>query len=167
MSNCKDAIRFSLKNDSHSSTEKNRNRLEKRVVEVYNNNNDFIVDAKWENYIKTIICVTRDVSVFNTKTKQYEDRSETAIHIANFKVDALNAGEIVRNHWYIENKNHHVRDVSMKEDESRIRINPENMAAIRSFALNILRNNNVKNIAGELYENSLDYYSLYSYQQFI
>jgi hypothetical protein len=55
----------------------------------------------------------------------------------------------------------------LKEDESRIRVNPENMSALRSFALNILRINKIENIKGEIYENSLDYYSLYSYQQFI
>jgi len=55
----------------------------------------------------------------------------------------------------------------LKEDESRIRINPENISTIRSFALNILRKNKVKNIKGELYENSLDFFNLYSYQQFI
>jgi len=55
----------------------------------------------------------------------------------------------------------------LKEDESRIRVNPENISALRSFALNILRKNKIENIKGELYENSLDYYSLYSYQHFI
>jgi hypothetical protein len=29
-----------------------------------------------------------------------------------------------RNHWGIENKNHHVRDVTMGEDKFRIRTNP-------------------------------------------
>ena len=64
-------------------------------------------------------------------------------------------------------KDHHVRDVTLKEDESRIRVNPENIAALRSFALNVLRINDVGNIKGELYVNSLDYYNLYSYQHFI
>lgn len=167
LSNSKDVIQFSLANNIHTSTEKHRNRIETRTIEVYNNNNLFIADAQWNEYVKTIVCVRREVCVLNTKTKKYEDRSETAIHVANFIVNAQKAGEIVRNHWSIENKDHHVRDVSLNEDESRIRINPENMSTIRSFALNILRNNKVKNIAGELYENSLDYYNLYSYQQFI
>ena len=68
---------------------------------------------------------------------------------------------------YIENKDHHVRDVTLREDESRIRVNPGNMSTIRSFALNVLRKNNTKNIKGELCKNSLDLYSLYSYKQFI
>ena len=55
----------------------------------------------------------------------------------------------------------------MKEDFSRIRSNLDNIARLRSTALNVLRKNNVKNVAGELYENSLDYYKLYSYKHFI
>jgi predicted transposase YbfD/YdcC len=82
-------------------------------------------------------------------------------------LDAKQAHSLIRKHWFIENKDHHVRDVVLKEDESRIRSKPENMSTIRSFALNILRYNNIKNIRGELYENSLDYSALYSYQQFI
>lgn len=50
---------------------------------------------------------------------------------------------------------------------SRIRKKPGNVAILRSFSLNVLRKNNVSNIKGELYENSLDYYKLYSYKHFI
>ena len=74
---------------------------------------------------------------------------------------------LIRSHWLIENSNHYVRDVSMLEDFSRIRINPDNMARIRSFALNIMRKNNVENIKGEMYENSLCFNKLYSYKHFI
>ncbi len=34
----------------------------------------------------------------------------------------------------------------MNEDKSRIRVKPQNMARIKSFALNIMRSNKVKNI---------------------
>lgn len=90
-----------------------------------------------------------------------------AVYVSNHKLTAEQGSGLIRKHWFIENKDHHVRDVTFKEDESRIRVNPENMSALRSFALNILRKNEIENIKGEIYENSLDYYSLYSYQQFI
>lgn len=67
---------------------------------------------------------------------------------------------IIRGHWSIENKNHYVRDVAMKEDKSRIRVNPQNMAIILSFALNILRYNGVKNIENRLYGNALNFKKL-------
>jgi len=39
-------------------------------------------------------------------------------------------------HWLVENSNHYVRDVTMLEDSSRIRINAHIFAKLRSFALN-------------------------------
>ena len=117
--------------------------------------------------LKEAICVERQTSVFNTKEKAYKDKSEAAVYIANYKVDATQSNSLIRKHWHIENKDHHVKDTTLREDESRIRVNPENMSTIRSFALNILRKNNIENSKGELYENSLDLYALYSYKHFI
>lgn len=127
----------------------------------------FICDKQWSQYIESVICVERQTSVFNTKEKAYRDRSEVAVYIANYKVGATQSNSLIRKHWYIENKDHHVRDATLREDESRIRVNPGNMSTIRSFALNVLRKNKVENIRGELYENSLDLYNLYNYQHFI
>ena len=61
-----------------------------------------------------------------------------------------------REHWSIENKDHYVRDVAMKEYLSRIRINAHVFAKLRGFALNILRKNDVDNISHELYKNSMN-----------
>ena len=164
---CMDIIRFSKPESCCQTLEKARDRIEERSTSVYHNQMQFISDVQWSRYIKSVICVERQTSVFNTKEKTYKDRSEVAVYIANYKVDATQSNSLIRKHWYIENKDHHVRDVTFREDESRIRVNPENMSTIRSFALNILRKNNIENIKGELYENSLDLYNLYSYQHFI
>jgi len=160
-------IRFSSANDVHIEQDSHRNRLENRTVTTYDNSNRLIEDAQWEQYLKTIIRVERKVDVFDTTTKKYVDRSEISIYVTNFILSAQEAAKYIRNHWHIENRNHHVRDVSLKEDHSRIRVNPQNMAVIRSFALNVLRRNKVENIYEALYENSLDYYRPYCYQQFI
>ena len=162
-----DIIRFSKPQSYCQSSGKARNRIEKRSTSVYHNQVQFICDEQWSSYIESVICVERQTSVFNTKEKAYKDRSEVAVYIANYKVDATQSNSLIRKHWHIENKDHHVRDTTLREDESRIRVNPENMSTIRSFALNILRKNNIENIKGELYENSLDLYALYSYKHFI
>ena len=60
---------------------------------------------------------------------------------------------IIRDHWGIENKNHYVKDVSMNEDNSRIRKNPHIFASLRTISLNILRANKVKNIKNKLFQN--------------
>lgn len=167
LQNCQDIIRFSEPECVFRQTEKGRNRIENRDVSVYGNEKQFIEDRQWDRHIKSIICVQRQTSIFDTKEKKHKDRDEVAVYVSNHKLTAEKGAGLIRKHWFIENKDHHVRDTTLKEDESRIRVNPENMSALRSFALNILRINKIENIKGEIYENSLDYYSLYSYQQFI
>lgn len=44
----------------------------------------------------------------------------------------------------------------MGEDKSRIRKNPQNMAKLRSLALNMMRKKKVENIEAETYKNSLN-----------
>lgn len=55
----------------------------------------------------------------------------------------------LRGHWAIENRVHHVRDVTQREDASRIRTGhgPQVMAALRNTANNIARLNGHNNIA--------------------
>ena len=47
----------------------------------------------------------------------------------------------VRKHWYIENKNHYVLDVSFGEDACQISKGnaPENIAILRRLILNMLK----------------------------
>jgi predicted transposase YbfD/YdcC len=60
--------------------------------------------------------------------------------------------KILRAHWVIENRLHFVRDTSFREDASKIRTGhgPENMATLRSFAINQLRTAGHTNIAAGL-----------------
>ena len=55
--------------------------------------------------------------------------------------DAEGLGTIVRGHWSIENRLHWVLDVSLREDQSRIRKGsaPEAAAILRHIVLNLLR----------------------------
>ena len=55
----------------------------------------------------------------------------------------------------IENRDHHVRDRILREDDSRIRRQPGIFARLRSFALNILRANGVGNVSEAIYTNAL------------
>lgn len=75
---------------------------------------------------------------------------------------ARKMSKIIRNHWGIENKNHYVKDVSLKEDSSRIRINAGIFATFRGFALNTLRANESQNIKGHIYCNTLDLSNCFS-----
>ena len=165
--NCQDIIRFTKSNEIFEEEEKNRSRIETRKVSIFNDSLNFIDDDEWKNYIKTVVFIERQTMIFDTKAKGFVSRNENSFYIVNIKLNAQQANYSIRNHWAIENSNHYVRDIAMCEDFSRIRKNPDNIARLRSFALNVLRKNKVNNIKGELYKNSLDYYRLYTYQHFI
>jgi predicted transposase YbfD/YdcC len=66
--------------------------------------------------------------------------------------------KIIRSQWTIENRLHFVRDTTFREDASKIRTGhgPENMATLRSFAINQLRTAGHTNIAAGLREMSYE-----------
>ena len=133
-------------------------RIEVRETKVFST--AYIFDkSKWEK-IKSIIQVNRVRTVFDTKEKYCIDKNEVSYYVSTEIFSAEVSNTIVRNHWGIENKNHYIKDETMKEDSSRIRVNPQNIARLRSFALNILRFNNVTNISNALYNNALDFKAL-------
>jgi predicted transposase YbfD/YdcC len=92
----------------------------------------------------------------STATGLWKSREETAIYVSSVMLPAATFASAIRNHWAIENKNHWVRDVTLAEDASRIRINPGVMARLRSQALNIARANGVENVAKALWSAALD-----------
>ena len=68
------------------------------------------------------------------------------------RADATDLLSWWRGHWGIENKLHWVRDATFGEDHSRIRTGhaPEIFAALRNAAINVLRLQNVTNVAAAL-----------------
>lgn len=167
LQNCEDLVRFAQPIGQYGEENIEHGRIEKRKLTAYPNKADFIEDRQWQGFIKTIYRIEREVQPFNTKTKEYETSNETAFYVSNSELAVQQAFSCIQRHWLIENSNHYVRDVSFLEDFSRIRVRADNMARLRSFALNIMRKNNVSNIKGEMYENSLSHYRLYSYQHFL
>lgn len=139
-------------------------RVEARQVEVFT---QFTLTdpAKWDDSIQSILKVSRTRLVFDTKTNAWQDTSETSWYISTTVLDAETCCRGIRQHWGVENRNHYVRDVTLQEDASRIRINPTIFARLRSLTLNILRSNKVTNICKELYENSLKFERLFRYPE--
>ncbi len=66
---------------------------------------------------------------------------EVRYFISSWRADARAFLSRVREHWQIENGLHWVLDIAFREDESRIRKDhaPQNMATLRHFALNLLK----------------------------
>ena len=133
-----------------------RSRVETRIVEVFDAGPGLKKTA-WNGLISRIIRVHRSTLMRRAKDGLWDHRQETSFYVCSAPLGAKKASEAIRGHWGIENRNHYVRDVSMLEDASRIRINPGIFARARSFALNILRANGEQNIADALWRNALDF----------
>lgn len=139
--------------ETATSHDRVRNRDETRTVTVFHTLDPFIPD--WSPYVVQVIRCERQTRTLDTTTKTWRTTTEKSYYIANWSVLADEALALIREHWAIENRNHYVRDVSLLEDASRIRKNPDRFACLRSFALNLLRVNGVTNIKCALYENAL------------
>jgi len=129
--------------------EKGHGRIESRECFVFNC--EFTTDPEWENLISQIVVVKRQTEKLNTLTKNWKYYEETAFYISTTIRSAEQYNSIIRGHWSIENRNHRVKDGTFAEDEARIRLNPSVMAIIRSFSLNTMRANNLKNIKQSRY----------------
>lgn len=140
---------------------KTRNRIESRQVKIFVS--PVLTEAEEWALVKVVVKVERSRQVFQTKTKTWKKRIEISFYISTIVLSASEFCQAIRDHWGIENRNHYVRDVTMGEDKSRIRVNPHIFAKLRSFALNILRKNEVENVSLELFENSLKLDNILNY----
>ncbi len=129
-------------------------RQEHRRVEVFEV--DDRLGADWQSLIACVARVSRLTWLKDTRSGLWKARKEVAHYACQIRLDAPRFAEAIRGHWGIENRDHHVRDRILREDESRIRRKPGIFARIRSFVLNILRANGVTNVSQALYRNALD-----------
>ena len=164
--------------DENLTYEKKWNRRERRLIRTYNYVNltekaprrkySWGVDEIWKNYITTLVEVTRIITTFDTKTKKSKTTIEKSFYLSTKEFSAKKFQKFVRWHWWIENSNHWVRDETLWEDKSRIRVKPEIFCILRSFALNILRAKWIKNVKNSIYRNSLNIYKFFKeYWDFI
>jgi predicted transposase YbfD/YdcC len=121
--------------------EKKRNRHETRTIAVFDPT-PAVVGTEWEPYVAAVIQVERSVHTFQPATGLWKTSDETSFYLSNRLIDANRAALAIRKHWGIENKLHYTRDVTLREDASRIRKTPGIFARLRSFAYNILRSIN-------------------------
>ena len=113
-------------------------------------------------YVRCFVKVNRKTEILDTKEKTWKTRQEDSYYVSTVAYEASTMAKIIRGHWSIENSNNYVRDVVLKEDYSSIRINPGIISRLRSFALNILRENKVANIKSTIFKNSMDFNRLMS-----
>lgn len=140
------------------------NRIERRVTKVWPFPSErFDPESAWR-FGKTLIEVTRDTHVFNTRSQSWLPRQEISLYFCTRALTAAEASRAVRGHWGIENRLHHVRDRTLREDASRIRHKAACFARLRTWALNLLRFNGAINIADTLYRNALNFDKVVKYK---
>jgi len=131
--------------------DRHRGRQEIRTVETFALPENAL-DPDWQGLLTTVIRVQRERMDRSSRSGLWISRAdETAFYVSSAPVTAVVAAAAIRGHWGIENRAHHVRDVSMAEDASRVRKNPGILARIRSFATNILRANGADNVRDARY----------------
>src|SRR4051812_26689430 len=115
------------------------------------------LNAEWQPLITCVARVSRLTFEKDTRSGLWPSREEIGYYACQIRLDAETLARAVRSHWGIENRDHYVRDVTLVEDDSRIRHSPGAMARIRSAALNSLRAKRIQNVSQALYVNALNF----------
>jgi predicted transposase YbfD/YdcC len=149
--------------DRHETADRRRHgRQEHRRVEVFEPAADRL-PPEWRGMIACAARISRLSWRKDTRAGLWRPRREVAYYVSQLRLDAATFGRAVRAHWGIENRDHHVRDRVLREDDSRIRRKPGIFARLRSFALDILRADGVTNVSEAVYVNALSLDRLLAY----
>ncbi len=115
-------------------------RIETRVAEVI----AFQTQTKYP-HLHTAVAVHRTRE--NKKSGVISE--ETSYYVATFAPDQLNAAQaqaLVRGHWTVENRLHHVKDRTMQEDRCQARANVgSNLALLRSVVVGLKARARIRN----------------------
>jgi predicted transposase YbfD/YdcC len=110
---------------------------------------------KWKKdwpYIRSVVRVTRYREIIGDKPT-----TTISYYVSNkMGLKAEEMGMYIRDHWWIENKLHHVKDATFREDFTTKRVNPYVFSSLIDIALNVLKSKGVKNIRKTLRINALN-----------
>jgi predicted transposase YbfD/YdcC len=142
----------------HTTEEKGHGRRERRTIQVTDAPAHI---AKRFPHARQVALIERYVTrtVRVRKGKRWVRKQEKSA-VAVFIITSLDAREAspaciagyVRGHWTIENKVHWVRDVTLREDSSRVRTGPKPriMATLRNLAIGLIRQAGYTKIAATI-----------------
>lgn len=119
-----------------TSVDKGHGRLERRILEASTTLNDYLDWPHLQQVIRRTTYRTRLKTGETSMTVTYGITS-----LAPDQADAAHLERLWRGHWTIENKVHHVRDVSMREDAGQAHTGhiPRSLALFRCMVLTLLR----------------------------
>lgn len=133
----------------HTTNDKGHGRLEQRDIWTSTELNDYLDFP----YVKQVFCIKRTTTdlegnlVAGRKTTEELAFGVTSLAVAEASPTRLLA--LVRGEWEIENRLHHVRDMTYDEDRSQVRKGnrPQAMAGIRNLAISLVRLAGAQSIA--------------------
>jgi predicted transposase YbfD/YdcC len=117
----------------HVTVEKSHGRKERRVY--------YAIDVPEQEVFQRWPGIRSVGMIYRQRESGLAEHDETMFFISSLPPKVKRLSGLIRDHWRIENSQHHVLDVTFSEDASRIRTGsaPEISAAFRRMALNILR----------------------------
>lgn len=126
--------------DAETTLDKSRGRIETRTCVVSRTAHWLNADRAYPGAPRfpDLAAVARVEAVVEHRGKTTTERR---YYISSRPLDAKACADAVQSHWAIENSLHWTLDVTFKEDLSRLRTGhgPLNMAVVRRFAFNLLR----------------------------
>ena len=129
---------FSLRNENtfFDAFDTSHGRTVRRRIWVLREVSTLAELAKWAG-VKSVVAV-ETIRAAHARAKV---TSNYRFYLSSLVRCAADFAALIRQHWHIENKLHWSLDVTFNEDRCRIRKDhaPENMAALRRLALNLLR----------------------------
>jgi predicted transposase YbfD/YdcC len=142
------AIQEQFQSECHCDTvETAHGRVERRTVSVWKSLEELPGQADWVG-LTTIVRVT---SYRHLLKGQYLviKKKQTRYYISSLDETVTQFAQRIRDYWHVENKVHHVRDVTQGEDASRIRVHllPHLFTIARNLALNLYREQDETNMA--------------------
>jgi predicted transposase YbfD/YdcC len=113
-------------------------REELRRARIIHDFNELIPSVQRWPELKSLVAIDSE----RTESVSAKKSIETRYYISSKNLTPEQAIQGTRQHWAIENKLHWVLDVSFGQDanQTRVRYAAENLAVVRHFALNIIRN---------------------------
>lgn len=128
--------------------EKGHGRLETREYSCFDVSGEHF-ESRWEqSSFKALLRVERTRIMLKTN----DSSKETSYYISNGSTEnALEYFGAIRNHWAIEVNNHY-RDVSLKEDQLRTKIEPVTkvLASMRTLVLKLFKQWKPKNMVAQM-----------------
>ena len=142
------ALKQNFQSEAHvHSVETGHGRVERRTVSLCRDIESLPDAHQWAG-LKTIIRITSHRHILKGQHILI-NKPAVRYYISSLEEPVEAFAKRIRDYWHVENKVHHVRDVTQGEDASRIRVQPlpNNFALARNLALNLYRNHGFDNMA--------------------